>query len=225
MKEEKMIMIPFGKAARVGNYKLWRSKGRLSVMPDDDERKKVREESGGKRKAVGHTYDMEYVNVSNLDGSWSVRIPQASMMYSTICNGYNTTDDNIRDQFLGMIFTNMQNICLSPSEALHDALFFLTEMMSFPYLLLSEKEMVSRMEKGLKEAGMEKSAAKEHIKKMVDYRRQLYELIERKKSSFIEEYDRQQAERRAGESDAQKALEQEEIAEQAMDILNEKSEA
>ena len=71
---------------------------------------------------------------------------------------------------------------------------------------------------------MEKDKAKEHIAKMMDYRRQLYELIERKKTAYIEEYERQQAERREKEPEAQKQLEQDEIAEQAIDILNEKGE-
>ena len=59
---------------------------------------------------------------------------------------------------------------------------------------------------------------------MMDYRRQLYELIERKKTAYIEEYERQQKERWEKEPEAQKQLEQDEIAEQAIDILNKEGE-
>ena len=193
-KNDNPMIIPFGKAVRVGNYKVWRSRSR----------------------------EMEQVNVSNLDGTWVVKIPQSAAMFGTIMQAFVTTDENLRDQFLGMIFTNMQNVCLVNSESLHDAFFFLTEMMSFPYLLLPEKEMEKRMADGMKALGVEKKAIKEHIAKMVTYRRSLYELIELKKKRFIEEYERQQSERRVGEDDAMKRLEQDEIAGQALDILNEK---
>lgn len=189
--EDNELIIPFVKAVRVGNYKLWRTKR-----------------------------DIEYVNVSNLDGSWKVQIPSTAQMFGFICQQYATVDKEMREQFLGMVFTNMQNITLTPSPALHDSLFFLTEMMSFPYLLLPEKEMMKRMEKGLKAAGMEKKSIKEHISEMVKYRSQLYDLIEKKKSQLIEEYERQQAEEMAKENDALKELEQEELAEQAIEVLN-----
>lgn len=193
-KVDNPMIIPFGKAVRVGNYKVWRSRSR----------------------------EMEQVNVSNLDGTWTVKIPQSAAMFGTITQAFVTTDENLRDQFLGMIFTNMQNVCLVNSESLHDAFFFLTEMMSFPYLLLPEKEMEKRMADGMKALGVEKKAIKEHIAKMVTYRRSLYELIELKKKRFIEEYERQQSERRSGEDEELKRLEQDEIAGQALDILNEK---
>ena len=198
--KDNSLVIPFGKAARVGNFKLWR--GNYVI-------------GSGKDRTI-----LECVHVSSLDGSWMVRIPSTSQMFSTIANSYATTDETIRDNFLGMLFSNFMNVTNVPSEALHDAFFFLVEMMSFPYMLLSEKEMEKRMKEQLRDSGMEKDKAKEHISKMMDYRRQLYELIERKKTAYIEEYERQQAERRGKEDEAQKQLEQDEIAEQAIDILN-----
>lgn len=198
------LVIPFGKAARVGNFKLWRGNYVIG--------------SGKDRTGI------ECVHVSSLDGAWMVRIPSTSQMFSTIANAYATTDETIRDNFLGMLFSNFMNVTNVPSESLHNAFFFLVEMMSFPYMLLSEKEMEKRMKEQLRASGMEKDKAKEHIAKMMDYRRQLYELIERKKTAYIEEYERQQAERRGKEDEAQKQLEQDEIAEQAIDILNEKGE-
>ena len=198
------LVIPLGKAARVGNFKLWRGNYVIG--------------SGKDRTGI------ECVHVSSLDGSWMVRSPSTSQMFSTIANAYATTDETIRDNFLGMLFSNFMNVTNVPSEALHNAFFFLVEMMSFPYMLLSEKEMEKRMKEQLKASGMEKDKAKEHISNMMDYRRQLYELIERKKTAYIDEYERQQKERWEKEPEAQKQLEQDEIAEQAIDILNKEGE-
>ena len=110
--DDNPLLIPFGRAVRVGNFKLWR--GRLAV-------------GSGKDKT-----GIETVNVSNIDGTWKVQIPSTSQMFAFICAQYATVDTEKRDQFLGMVLTNMLNINLTPSAALHDSLFFLTEMMSFP---------------------------------------------------------------------------------------------
>lgn len=199
--ENNPLEIPYNRAVRVSNYKLWRSKYVLV---------------NGKEKT-----SIDCLHISNLDGSWMTRIPATSGMYGFFLSQYATVDETLRDNILGMIITNMANICLTPSPALHDALFFLTEMMTFPYNLLPEKEMVKRMKENMKKLGVDKKAADEHIKKMVDYRKQLYELIERKKAAYLEEYERQQAERWAKEEEAEKQLEQDEIAEQAMGVLTE----
>ena len=200
-KNDNPLEIPYNKAVRVSNYKLWRSKYVLA---------------NGKEKT-----SIDCLNISNLDGSWMTRIPATSGMYGFILSQYATVDETMRDNVIGMILTNMLNICLTPSVALQDALFFLTEMMTFPYNLLPEKEMVKRMRENMKKLGVEKNVAEEHIGKMVEYRTQLYDLIERKKAAYIEEYERQQAERWAKEEEAEKQLEQDEIAEQAMDVLTE----
>ena len=193
--------IPYGKAVCVGNYKLWRGKCVLS----------------GKVKAR-----IDCIYVSSLYGGWMTRVPATSGIFTTICNGYaNTTDDDLRAEFLGMIFSDMYDICNRSSEALHDAFHFLTEMMQFPYLLLSEKEMTHRMKSTMQAAGIGKEQQKEHIAKMVEYRRGLYELIERKKNAFLDAYERQLAEAREKESESLDALRHDEIAEQAIDILNE----
>lgn len=218
--ENKNLQIPFVKPARVGNFKLWRSKTSLSYVPTDEDRAKVREESGVKKEAVTRKLDIEVINISNLDGSWKVCIPQTMMMFATIAQGFAVENETQREQFLCSVIGNIYNISTNPNEYLHDALSFLTEMMTYPYMLLSEKEMKERMENGLKEFGWDKAKRKDHIGKMVEYRKQLYDLIEKKKSAYIEDYERQQAERRAKEEESLKALEQDEIAEQAMEVLN-----
>lgn len=196
--------IPFGKAVRVGNFKLWRSnistgKGQRSV-------------------------NVPCVHVSDLDGAWMVRIPSTSNMYGYICSQFATSDEEIREKTLGVAFSNMIKVCLIPSEALHDAFNFLVQMMEFPYLLLPEKEMERRMADGLRKVGMEKTKAKEHISKMMEYRKELYELIEKKKADYIEDYERQQAERLEREPEELEQLRRDELAEQAADILQEKGE-
>lgn len=196
--QENSLLIPFGKAVRVGNFKLWRGRYNMSGA------------------------NIECLHVSNLDGSWMVRIPATTTMFSTIMNGYATTDEEGRNNFLGMLFTNMANVSLISSEALHDAFFFLTEMMTFPYMLLPEKEMVKRMKDVMKKVGKDKKDAEEHIRKMCEYRKGLYELIERKKERFIEDYERQQAEAMANEP-SEEDLRRDELAEQAMEVLNEEN--
>lgn len=194
------LEIPYNRAVRVGNFKLWRSKYVVA---------------SGKEKT-----SIDCLHISNLDGSWMTRIPATSGMYGFFLSQYATFDEELRDNVLGMIMTNQLNVCLTPSPALHDALFFLTEMMSFPYNLLPEKEMVKRMKDNMKKLGVDKKQADEHISKMVEYRKQLYELIERKKAAFIEDYERQQSERWAKEGEAQKQLEQDDTAEQMLEVLN-----
>ena len=185
------LIIPFGKATRVGNFKLWRGNYTLGR---------------GKDKTA-----IECVYVSSIDGSYMVRIPATSGMFSTICNGYATTDTTIRENFLGMIFTNIYNVSTIPSEALHDSFNFLVEMMSFPYLVLSEEEIV------------DDEKAIEHINKMAEYRKQLWELIEKKKNAFIADYELQLAERRSKEAESLEDIEHDELAEQAMGVLQENS--
>lgn len=205
MEKDDALVIPFGKAVRVGNYKLWRS--RYSV-------------GSGKENA-----DIECIHVSNLDGAWMVRIPSTCTMYSLIVNGYATTEEKLREDFLGMVFTNQMNVTTSGSEAIHDAFFLLTEMMTFPYLLLPEKEMKERMEKTMKDSGFDKARRKEHIGKMCEYRHQLYELIEQKKQRLIDSYERQQSlQKEYARISEEEDLKHDELAEQSLEILSDMGE-
>lgn len=195
------LLIPFGKAVRVRNFKLWRSMYSLG---------------SGKEKA-----DVECVNVSSLDGSWLVRIPSTMSVYSMVVQGYATADEDVRDNFLGMVFTNYYNLTTLNSEALHDSFFFLSEMMTYPYLLLSEGEMRRRMKVSLKAAGMSRDAVREHVASMVSYRRQLYAIIDRKKDAFIKAYERQMLDRLSAASDEDAMMDDDALAEDAAKIINE----
>ena len=219
------ILIPFTKSVRIGNFKLWRSRMTIHQKPtfkDEEERKNYVLDHG---KIKSQRFDLECVNVSNLDDTWKVQIPSTSSVYLMICDAYNTTDDEIRDKFLGMVFTNYYNLCTTNSEALHDAFFFLHEMMTFPYLLLPEKEMKSRMKSNLKFFGMDKSKIGGYISNVVDYRRQLYELIEQKKERLINDYEKQMNEHMAALPEEKTQLDNDEMAETAMQLLNEPEES
>lgn len=62
--EDRKDVIPFGKAVRVGNYKVWRSRHRSAMS------------------------EVAVVNVSSLDGLFMVRIPSTMEMYGWICMAY-----------------------------------------------------------------------------------------------------------------------------------------
>ena len=203
MEIKEKTTIPFVKAVRVGNYKLWRGKYALSKGKDKNE--------------------IECLHLSNLDGSWMIRIPATMPLFGTICMGYGLNEEQ-RDLFLGMIFKNIYTLGTSSSEVLHHSYSILYEMLSYPYLLLSEKEMIKRMKEGYKAAGVDKKESDKQIDNMCEYRKKLYDLLENMKVELLEDYERQRAlqkeyERISEEED----LKRDEIAEQAMDIL-EKSE-
>jgi hypothetical protein len=80
--------------------------------------------------------------------------------------------------------------------------------------------MEKRMKENMKKLGVEKTKSKEHISQMVEYRRGLYELIERKKKAYLDEYERQQAERWKAEDEEQRNMERDAIVDQAIDIIN-----
>lgn len=219
--EEKQLRpIPYGKAGRVGNYKIWRNKFTVTVEPTEEQRKQVREESGGKKRAVNKDYPIDCIYISTLDGSWSTKIPQTSSMYSLITMVYGE-DDKDMEGFLKMVFGNMSSVCLISNEYLHDAFMFLRDMMQTPYLLLEEDDMVARMKAGFEKNGItDQEKVDGHINSMVEYRKKVYDLIEEKKSAFITAYEKELEARWEEEEKAQKDLERDEVAEQAEQVLN-----
>lgn len=106
-------VIPFVKPERIGNFKVWRSKFQISVDPSDDERKKVANESNGTRKVKSRRVDVECINISFLDGSFSVRIPQTFEMFGMLTVAYQwSKSDNAEERKRGLDFlrTAMSNI-------------------------------------------------------------------------------------------------------------------
>lgn len=194
--------IPFVKPARVGNYKVWRSKIHMTAPSSDKGKKK---DSDG----------IECINISNIDCTWKVQIPSTSRMFATITNAFNVPQN--RDKFLGMLFTNMQNVCLINNEMLHDAFAFLVEMMNYPYLLLPEKEMTKRLRRRMEFSGIDKKRIKGEINEWVENRRKLYELAEKKKALYLDWYESQLDIRK---EPTDEELEHDELAEKSLDIIN-----
>ena len=214
--------IPFGKAMRVGNYKIWRSRTSVSYMPTEEQRKKIREESGGTKKAVPAKFEIDVLNVSNLDGTWSVKIPSTINMYANILLAFDE-EEKRRDEFLTMLFGNMLSVCTVSNPYDHDAFNFHMNIMQNPYMLLPEKEMVKKFKEGFKKAGeKDKKEIDAYIEQMCKMRTQLYEMVEKKKADFIADYEADLERARQREEKAQEDLRHEELAEQANDILNEK---
>ena len=187
--------IPFVRPVRVGNYKLWKTS---LVM------------GKGKDKT-----SVEQICVANLDGTWSVRIPEMSAMFATISNAYGMEDG---EKFLEVVFANMQSVCLITNEFLHDGFSILRDMLTMPYLLLPEKEMRKRMKGYLPLLGVDKKAGEKHIDKMCAYRKELYDLINVKIAEVIGDYELKMEQRKAAEGEAQQSLENEAVAQQ---IINE----
>jgi hypothetical protein len=205
MMENKGRSIPFVKPARVGNYKLWRSR---SVIPAGHG------DGSGKKGGVG----IETINVSNLDGSWSVRIPQTSGMYGVITAAY--AEGSGHDVFLKGIFRNMMSVCLIENVYIHDAFNFLLDIMQYPYMLLPEKEMEKRMRETLKAEGWDKARIKDYISKMTGHRQELYSLVDDKIQRFVADYEDIMRSGRQKSDEAERQMDQDDLADQALDVLN-----
>lgn len=193
------LVIPFGRAVRVGNFKLWR--GNYVI------------EEGKKKMPV------ECVYVSNLDGSWMTRIPATVPLYGIIIRSYATVDENIREQFLaGEVFSNLEAINTSGSVALHHSFRMLYQALHYPFIFMTEKELTSWVKNNF-DAG-DKKDMKKHLDNLLSERKEFYDMIEKERRDYLDTWEEQRAKIKESEDEAQKQLEQDEIAEQAMDILN-----
>ena len=82
MEEERKI--PYVGCVRIGNFKLWKAK----------QRKK------GK-------IDVDIIRISDLEGTWSVKIPQMYLAYAMIEQAYKEGND----EFLHTVISNMNFVC------------------------------------------------------------------------------------------------------------------
>ena len=76
LNKDDSLVIPFGKAVRVGNFKLWRGNYVIGE---------------GKQKTT-----VECLYISSLDGAWMVRVNATSMLFGNICNYFKTGDFSFR---------------------------------------------------------------------------------------------------------------------------------
>lgn len=194
-KTDKLSMIPFGKPARIGNFKIWKSKFELVSDPTEEQRKKVAEESKGKKKAVRQKINIDCINVSILDGSWMVRIPQTFEQFAMLSLAYTWSQSEDKDEqvkgldYLRTAISNMYYVSCICNGFYHHGVEMVTSAYADPELLKEN----DRHETFLKDA-------KQTIERFLKWRKGYDEMVA------------------AGEP-SDRELHQDEIAEQAMDIL------
>ena len=201
MNTEKKV-IPFGKAVRVGNYKVWRSTINL----------------GGRNAG----FSVQQINVSNLDGSWQVKIPETQKMFATITMCY---QDN-KEDFLEVMFANMLTVCLNNNEYLHDGFNILNQLIITPYLMLPESEMIEYLREGCKfEEGYDsEEKVNKLITAMCDNRKELFDLIVTKVRNCVRDYHALLVEAKR-KFEEEKEMKNEEIAEEAKKVLEDEKKA
>lgn len=194
--QKEKIGIPFLKPARVGNFKIWKSKFELVIDPTDEQRKKVAEESNGKKKAVRQKMNIECINVSILDGSWSVRVPQTFEQFSMLSIAYawsQSEDEEERKKgtdYLRTTISNMYYVSCICNGFFHHGVEMVTAAYANPSLLNDTE----KSEKFILEAN-------DTIKRFLVWR---------------EEYEKNVKENEPTEQE----LHQDELAEQAMNIVD-----
>lgn len=135
--ETKIEKIPFGKAARIGNFKIWRSKYTLPGHVEDNNGVKPSK----KQKMV-----IECINVSVLDGSFSVRIPQTFEMFAMLSLAYqwlHSGDKEERERgetFLRMAVPNMFYVSSICNGFFHHAVEMVTNAYANPSLLCDNED-------------------------------------------------------------------------------------
>lgn len=162
--------IPFVRPARVGNFKLWRSK-----MTDG----------------------LEVANISNLDGSWCVRIPSTfemfgvlSMLYYDIAEGKDA-DRQRAEGIMSVVLSNMMYCSTIGNGYFQQAM----EMIAVCY---ANPSVLTKKDKAHKDLV---KSAKNLIESFLEWRKE----YDKKRRESTEEDDKR-----------------DDIAEQALDILKEK---
>lgn len=175
-KEDAVVGIPFGRPARMGNFRLWKT---LTVV--------------GKGKAKTN---VECINVSDLDGTWLVRIPQTYEMFGMLTVAYQWSQSEDMEErrrgngFIRTAISNMFYVSSVCNGFFHHGIEMVAAAYANPTLLQDTKEGQSF-----------KADAKDSIERFLVWRK---------------EYEKHVKENEPTEQD----LHQEDIAEEAMEILN-----
>ena len=90
-KEKKPREIPFGKPARIRDFKMWRTKIKIDK-----------------------TKTIEAIVISNFDGTWKVQIPQTYLMFRALTDLYATED--LKDFDILFSFITNFNFCTQISH-------------------------------------------------------------------------------------------------------------
>ena len=188
--------IPFGKPARIGNFKIWKSKFELVSDPTEEQRKKIAEESRGKKKAVRQKVTIDCINVSILDGSWMVRIPQTFEQFAMLSLAYSWSLSEDKDEqvkgsdYLRTAISNMYYVSCICNGFFHHGVEMVTSAYADPDLLKENERGVAFL-----------NDAKLTIERFLEWRKGYDELVA------------------AGEP-SDRELHQDEIAEQAIELLD-----
>ena len=199
LKKSNDVVIPFGKPSRIGNFKIWRSKFQLQITPTKEQRKKVAVESNGRKRLKVKVVEIECINISILDGSFSVRIPQTFEMFGMLTVAYqwyrsDNPDERKRgEDFIIAATNNMFYVSSICNGFYHHGVNRLTAAYADPSLLRDTEDGKKFMED-----------LKVTVERFLAWR---------------EEYEKHVKENESTEQD----LHQEDLAEQAMDIVNGKS--
>lgn len=175
-KEDAVVGIPSGRPARMGNFRLWKT---LTVV------------GKGKSKT-----NVECINVSDLDGTWLVRIPQTYEMFGMLTVAYQWSQSEDMEErrrgngFIRTAISNMFYVSSVCNGFFHHGIEMVAAAYANPTLLQDTKEGQSF-----------KADAKDSIERFLVWRK---------------EYEKHVKENEPTEQD----LHQEDIAEEAMEILN-----
>lgn len=167
--------IPFGRPSRVGNFRLWRSNVAVGK---------------GKSKT-----GIECINVSDLDGTWLVRVPQTYEMFGMLTVSYKWTKSEKAEErsrgesFIRTALSNMFYVSCVCNGFFHHGIEMVAAAYANPTLLQDTKEGKSFMED-----------VKDSVARFLKWH---------------EEYEKHVKEQEPTEQD----LHREEIAEEAMEIL------
>ena len=193
--------IPFVKPARVGNFKLWRSKFQVSAYPDlaEDEVKRIVAEKGRVRK---EKFDVECINVSNLEGTWKVQVPSTFEMFSVLNALYAdlvSGDTKLQSRAYGLFQTILGNMMYASTIGngfYHRALEMVATCYAYP-------EMLTKKDGGRKKLKKDVSAL---IEAFLAWRKLWDKSVEER-------------------FDEDKEFRREDVAEQAQEILNKEEDA
>ena len=177
-KEDAVVGIPSGRPARMGNFRVWRS----TVVV-------------GKGKAKT---GIECINVSNLDGTWLVRIPQTFEMFGMLtiayqwANSENAEERRRGDGFIRTALSNMAYVSMVCNGFFHHGVEMIAAAYANPSLLQDTEEGKNFI-----------GDARGTVERFLAWR---------------EEYDKHVTDNEPTDKD----IRQEEFAEEAMDILDSK---
>lgn len=146
--EERITAIPFGMPARVGNFKLWRTRFGIEFMPTRDmlsEEDQARLDKG-EIKLKKQKSDIECINISNLDGTWMTRIPQTYEMYGMLTiawqwyNSDKAEEKKRGEDYFSTVLSNMSYVSSISNDYYHQALMMIATAYAHPVLLSDKKK-------------------------------------------------------------------------------------